>query len=100
MSKKKFALLSAFLLSTVLYLGPATTEANTPKEYQAIVQHLKTKYHAKKANLFVMWAARALVSVVKPAGVKSFSLTIFQHLTFSKETLDYEMQTAMRNSYG
>jgi hypothetical protein len=100
MSKKKFALLSAFLLSTVLYLGPATTEAKTPKEYQAIVQHLKTRYHAKKANLFVMWAARAMVSMIKPAGVKSFSLTVFQHLEFSKETVDREMETAMRRSYG
>jgi hypothetical protein len=37
---------------------------------------------------------------IKPAGVKSFSLTVFEHLQFSSETLDNEMQAAMRRSYG
>ena len=47
-----------------------------------------------------MWAARAIVSVAKPAGVKSFSLTVFNDLKFSYETVDNEMSAAMRNSYG
>ena len=50
--------------------------------------------------MFVMWAARAIVSMAKPGGVKSFSLTVFQHLKFSNETVDAEMQAAMRKSYG
>ena len=71
-----------------------------PREYDAVVQHLKAKYHAKKVNLFFMWAARAVVSIAKPAGVKSFSLTVFRSLKFSRETVDTEMQAVMRNSYG
>jgi hypothetical protein len=51
-------------------------------------------------NLFVMWMARAFVSISKPAGVKSFSVTVFQGLQFSGETVDKEMQAAMRSSYG
>jgi hypothetical protein len=74
--------------------------AHPAREYDALVQHLKTQYKAKKVNLLVMWMARAIVSVAKPAGVKSFSLTVFQDLKFSSETIDNEMQATMRRAYG
>ncbi|MCA1639203.1 MAG: DUF4252 domain-containing protein [Acidobacteria bacterium] len=38
------------------------------------------------------------MKVVRPAGVKSFSITMFENLQFSRATLDEEMQSAMRNS--
>jgi hypothetical protein len=46
-----------------------------------------------------MWFARFAVSVVRPAGVKSFSVTLFEDLKFSRETLDKEMQAALKNSF-
>jgi len=98
MSLKKHAI-SALILSVLLCIGTTTVSAK-PNEYEAIVRHLKTKYRAKKVNLFVMWAARAFVSMAKPAGVKSFSFTLFKDLKFSFESVDAEMQLAMRKSYG
>jgi len=98
MALKKLAI-SAVILSILLCIGAANVSAK-PNEYEAIVRHLKTKYRAKKVNLFVMWAARAIVSMAKPAGVKSFSFTLFKDLKFSIETVDNEMQAAMRKSYG
>ncbi|HYJ90971.1 MAG TPA: hypothetical protein VEV84_06670, partial [Pyrinomonadaceae bacterium] len=95
--KRLFSL--AIVLSFLLCVGTVTTAAK-PREYQAIVQHLKARYGAKKVNLFFMWAARAVVSMAKPAGVKSFSLTVFKNLKFSRETVDIEMQATMRSSYG
>jgi hypothetical protein len=100
MSAKTRAITVVVALSFLLCVGPLSTSAKPPSEYNAIVRHLKTKYRAKKVNLLFMWAARAVVSMAKPAGVKSFSLTVFQHLTFSRETVDSEMQAAMRNSFG
>src|SRR5215813_1400295 len=99
MTVRKYALSMAVILSFLLCAGAITGEAK-PRKYDAIVQHLKTKYHAKKVNLLFMWAARAVVSIAKPAGVKSFSLTVFRNLKFSRESIDSEMQEVMRSSYG
>jgi hypothetical protein len=77
---------------------PISTPAK-PSEYKSIVRHLKTKYRAKKVRIPFMWLARVAVNVIRPAGVKSFSVTLFEDLKFSRETLDKEMQTVMRNSF-
>lgn len=99
MTTRKFTLSSVLILSFLLCVCAVSVKAR-PHEYEAVVQHLKTKYHAKKVNLFFMWAARAAVSLAKPAGVKSFSLTVFRSLKFSRESVDNEMQVVMRSSYG
>lgn len=99
MTARKWALSSVMILSFLMCAGAISAEAK-PREYDAVVRHLKTKYQAKKVNLFIMWAARAVVSIAKPAGVKSFSLTVFRSLKFSRDTVDTEMQAVMRNSYG
>lgn len=96
MKKKLFA---AVVLSLVVLATYVPMQAK-PSEYDAIVNHLKTKYRAKKVNIPFMWLARFAVSVSRPAGVKSFSVTVFRDLKFSYETLDREMQDAMRDSFG
>lgn len=98
MIKKRILAVAALLL---LALAFAVPEADAKgKEYEQIVRHLKTKYKAKKVKIPFMFLARFAVSIVRPAGVKSFSVTLFEDLKFSKETLDAEMQTAMRASFG
>jgi hypothetical protein len=97
-NRKKMIAALAFLLLVFTFAAPAANAKDG--EYDQIVRHLKTKYRAKKVKIPFIWLARAVVSVVRPAGVKSFSVTIFQDLQFSRETLDGEMQDAMRNSLG
>jgi hypothetical protein len=103
MRKNLLFTLGFFLLLTVFSVPAAHAKneksAKKPGEYKAIVSHLKTKYKAKKVKIPFMFLARFAVSVVRPAGVKSFSVTVFEDLKFSRETLDAEMQTAMRNSF-
>ena len=97
--KQKIIIAAALLFLTFAFTAPAAN-AKGGKEYKQIVSHLKTKYKAKKIKIPFMFLARFAVSVVRPAGVKSFSVTLFEDLKFSRETLDKEMQQAMRNSFG
>jgi hypothetical protein len=99
MLSKKNVLAIMILFIAFAFAAPAATNAKGG-EYKQIVNHLKTKYKAKKVKIPFMFLARMAVSIVRPAGVKSFSVTLFEDLKFSKETLDKEMQTAMRSSFG
>ncbi len=96
--RKKILIWVAFLTLAFTYAAP-TADAKGG-EYKAVVKHLKTKYKAKKVKIPLLWLARFAVSVVRPAGVKSFSVTLFEDLKFSRETLDEEMQAKMKNSFG
>ncbi len=94
LQSKTIFIASAFLLFAFTF----SANAQKGKGYSAIVNHLKTNYQAKKVNIPLMFLARFAVKVVRPAGVKSFSITLFEDLKFSRETLDQEMQAALRNS--
>lgn len=95
--KKKLIIMLSFMLLVFTFAVPAANAK--PSEYKMLVNHLKTKYKAKKVRIPMLWLARFAVSVVKPAGVKSFSITMFEGLQFSRESLDKEMQEAMKNSF-
>lgn len=99
-SKKKITIAAALLFFAFSAFAAPPASAKNGGEYKRIVSHLKTKYRAKKVKIPFVWLARFAVSVVRPAGVKSFSVTLFEDLKFSRETLDGEMQTAMRDSFG
>ncbi len=94
---KKKIIAAALLLLAFTFTAPEIKAKSG--EYDKIVNHLKTKYQAKKVKIPMIWLARLAVSVARPAGVKSFSVTLFEDLKFSKESFDKEMQTAMRNSF-
>jgi len=96
--RKNLLAAMTFMLLVFTFAVP-TAEAKGSNEYKLIVNHLKTKYKAKKVKIPFLWLARFAVSVVRPAGIKSFSITIFEDLKFSRETLDEEMQSAMKNSF-
>jgi len=97
--RKKILVALAFLTLAFTFAVP-TADAKGGGEYKAVVKHLKTKYQAKKVKIPFMWLARFAVSIARPAGVKSFNVTLFEDLKFSRETLDKEMQLAMKNSFG
>ncbi len=90
----------ALVLSLLVFTFAAPAASAKDNEYKLIVKHLKTRYQAKKVKIPFIWLARFAVSVARPAGVKSFSVTLFEDLKFSAETVDMEMQKAMRNSLG
>lgn len=99
MNKRKtiIAVIAVLLLSFAVSVPTATAK---PNEFDAIANHLKSKYHARKVSIPFMFLARFAVKVVRPAGVKSFNVTLFNDLKFSRESVDIEMQQAMRQSFG
>lgn len=97
MMKRHKLLLTLVLLVSIFTFAAPQANANG-REYKAVVKHLKTKYKAKKVKIPFMWLARLAVRVARPAGVKSFSVTLFEDLNFSRATLDAEMQAVLKNS--
>lgn len=95
--RKKILITLTFLaLAFTIFVPNAQAKGN---EYDAVCNHLKTKYQAKKVKIPFMWVARAFVGVFRPAGVKSFKVTIFKNLQFSPQTLNNEMKTVMRDAF-
>jgi len=93
---RKLLIVAACLILVFTFAAPQANAGG--KEYKNVVKHLKTKYQAKKVKIPFVWLARFAVRVVRPAGVKSFSVTMFEDLKISRETLDGEMQSVMKNS--
>ena len=98
MSKQKILVTLWLLLMIFAFFGqPANAGGG---EYRKVVQQLKTKYQAKKVKIPMIWLARFGVRMIRPAGVKSFSITTFENLKLSRSTLDAEMQSALKESFG
>ncbi len=68
------------------------------KDFDSLVRHLENNYQAKKVKIPFMWLARFAVKVVRPAGVKSFNVTLFENLKFTQSILDNELKQSMQNS--
>ncbi|HEV7699023.1 MAG TPA: hypothetical protein VGO43_02240 [Pyrinomonadaceae bacterium] len=96
--KIKAAASGLVLLAAIAAFVP--TAAAQKSEFDQIGGHLRASYHAKKVHIPFMWLARAVVHIAKPAGVKSFNVTLYEDLKFSLESVDREMQAAMRSSFG
>ena len=95
-NKKIFIALMFFALAFTALVPHASAKTN---EFDAVCGHLKTKYRAKKLSIPFMWMARAVVGIARPAGVKSFKMTVFRGLQFAPESLNDEMKTVMRDAF-
>lgn len=86
------------LFLALLVLAPSALAK--PSEFDLISRHLRQHYKAKKVSIPFLFLAKAVVHVAKPAGVKSFGVSLYRDLQFSFDTIDAEMQEAMRSSFG
>ena len=95
--KRKISFALAFMLFLFTF---AVSSANAKgNEYDKVCKHLENKFQAKKVKIPFMWLARFAVGVVRPAGVKSFKVTTYTDLQFSRENLDAEMREVMSRSF-
>ncbi|HEX8748913.1 MAG TPA: hypothetical protein VF717_17190 [Pyrinomonadaceae bacterium] len=90
----------ALVLLTILSLGYSRAEAQKSggNGFDAITRHLKTRYQARKKSIPFLGLAKFAVRIVKPAGVKSINVSMFEDLKNTGELTDNELSGLMRNA--
>ncbi|MDT4898838.1 MAG: hypothetical protein QOH25_3915 [Acidobacteriota bacterium] len=90
--------LVAFVITaTLLVAVPQTARADDP-EFDAITRHLKLFYNARRISIPFLGLANFFVKIVRPAGVKSFKVAIFEDLNFTGGKTDTGLGAVMRNA--
>ena len=97
MKRSKRLFVHALVLIAVLSFSYTSATAQD-SGFKQIAQHLKTRYQAKKKSIPFLGLAKFAVKLVKPAGVKSFSLSIFENLKNTNDLPDSELSMLMRNA--
>lgn len=85
-------------LALVVGLGGLVTAQAADKEMTPIIKHLKTHYKAKHRGIPLMGLARFAVRIIRPAGVKSIKLEIFEDLQFDQAPANVELNELVRSS--
>jgi hypothetical protein len=96
---RRFFVHATVLLAVLAFAcSTATAQRKSGSDFNAIVKHLKTRYQAKKRGIPFLGLAKFAVRIVKPAGVKSISVSLFEDLKNTGELSDSELSGVMRNS--
>lgn len=98
MRSPKKLFLHALILLALLSVGYGSASAQSNQGFDAIAKHLKTRYQAKKKSIPFLGLAKFAVRIVKPAGVKSISISLFEDLKNTEELPDNELSGLMRNA--
>lgn len=91
------SLVAFVIVAATLSAGSQVALADDP-EFDAITQHLKLHYNAKRISIPFMGLARFFVRIVKPAGVQSVKVAIFEDLNSKAGASDLELRDVMRNA--
>jgi hypothetical protein len=90
-------LVALLITATLLAATPKAARASDP-EFDAITKHIKTFYQAKRVSIPFLGLANFFVKIVRPAGVKSFKVAIFEGLNFTGGKTDTELGTVIRSA--
>jgi hypothetical protein len=98
--QKRFLLhaLVAFIFAASVFSTASQTVRADDPEFDAITKHLKLHYNAKRIHIPFLGLANFFVKIIKPAGVKSFKVAIFEDLDFTSGSTDSELGQVMRNA--
>jgi hypothetical protein len=88
----------ALVLIALLSVCASSAAAQSNQGFDVIAKHLKTRYQAKKKGIPLLGLAKFAVRIVKPAGVKSISISLFEELKNTGELPDSELSGLMRNA--
>jgi hypothetical protein len=91
------ALVSLVIAATLVAASPQTARADDV-DFDAITNHIKHYYNAKRVSIPFLGLARFFVKIVRPAGVKSFKVAIFENLSFTEGKTDEGLGLVMRKA--
>ena len=97
MTRRKRYFVYVLALTVALSFGYATARAKDP-EFDAITKHLKAQYKAKRRKIPFMGLANFAIKIIRPAGVKSVKVAIFEELNHVPGAGSNELNAVMRSA--
>lgn len=88
----------ALILLALLFVCASSAPAQSNQGFDVIAKHLKTRYQARKKSIPFLGLAKFAVRIVKPAGVKSINISLFEGLKNTGELPDSELSGLMRSA--
>ena len=93
----RLTLVAFVLMATMLSVATRAVRAGDA-EFDAITTHLKQHFNARRVSIPFLGLANFFVKIVRPAGVKSFKVAIFEDLNFTSGQPDAGLGLVMRNA--
>lgn len=97
MTKRKRYFIYVLALVVALSFNYTTASAKD-LPFDAIAKHLKSQYKAKRRKIPLMGLANFAVKIIRPAGVKSIKVAIFEELDHAPAAGDNELNLILRNA--
>jgi hypothetical protein len=94
--RRRSPLIAAF--AVLLLSLTFTTPALADPAFAAVAKHLKTRYNAKERHIPFMGLAKFAIKFVRPAGVKSMNLMVFENLKYRPEAGNNELDDVLRSA--
>lgn len=99
MRRHRLFIHALFLLTILLAAGSsAAAQKSKGNGFDAITRHLKARYQAKKKSIPFFGLAKFGIRIIKPAGVKSINVSLFEGLRNTGQLSDDELSSMMRES--
>jgi hypothetical protein len=93
--KNKLVLVAAV---AAFLLPPSSDAFARNRGFNAVVQAVCATYHARQNYRFVSWLAGIATKVVRPEGVKSLRMAIFEDQDFTPRKSDVEFEEAVQKA--
>ena len=90
-------LVALVIAATLMCVAAPAAHADDP-EFDAITRHLKQHFKAKRVSIPFLGLANFFVKIVRPAGVKSFKVAIFEDLVVAPGSNDAGLNAVLRGA--
>jgi hypothetical protein len=97
MTRRQRYLLYILALVVALSCLPQAASAKDP-EFDAIAKHIQAQYKARRRKIPFMGLANFAVKLIRPAGVKSIKVAIFEELNHVPAAGSNELSLVMRSA--